>query len=570
MPRLLVIDDRDATVEMCHRHLGQFDYVTRCERRIPCQVCEERDRGCPLKCAHDYVEAAETLARLDALPDLVVLDLHFAVAEERLLPEDKSDLPTEAGPRKRAVEALRRRQGVHILERLRRDYPTLPVVLMTTSDEDLGGEAPPGVYFCENEIVDSRTLATEITRALTLSHEAQEGEIFWGKAKAMAELRRSLSTLARSPLPVLLQGETGTGKSFLAEHFIHPRSGAKGPLVVTDLSTIPPALLPAHLFGARRGSYTGAVEESIGVFEQAHNGTLFLDEIANLDLDLQRQLLLVLERGQVTRLGDARPRAAQVKLVAATNQDLPSLVRERRFRADLYMRLNPSTRLRVPPLRERVDDLPELVRFALLEALRSQALRPLVRQFLARFPTPDDFREDKSVVSFGKPSAALARKDAFAVFLSRRALARLCAHAWPGNLRELRMLATNAIVFSLVGQLETAGNDDERAPAVLAIPDALIDRLVAPDALDGKMSKRTRAPLANGESAYHVEIDVRPGPSFSKISADVEKQYLESMFHECGGDLERMAVMLLGPGAQGRRVHLRLNQLGIHLRELRK
>jgi DNA-binding NtrC family response regulator len=389
----------------------------------------------------------------------------------------------------------------------------------------------------------------------------------------MAELRRSLATLARSPLPVLLQGETGTGKSFLAEHFIHPRSGAKGPLVVTDLSTIPPSLLPAHLFGARRGSYTGAVEESIGVFEQAHNGTLFLDEIANLDLDLQRQLLLVLERGQVTRLGDARPRAAQVKLVAATNQDLPALVRERRFRADLYMRLNPSTRLLVPPLRERADDLPELVRFALLEALRSASLRPLVRQFLARFPTPDDFREDKSVVSFGKPSAGLARKDAFAVFLSRRALSRLEAHAWPGNLRELRMLATNAIVFSLVGQLESGGADaahGERAPAVLAIPDALIDRLVAPDAPDGKMSKRTRAPLANGESAYRVEIDVRPGPSFSKISADVERQYLETMFHECGGDLERMAVMLLGPGAQGRRVHLRLNQLGIHLRELRK
>src|SRR3954469_22361762 len=115
MPRLLIIDDRDQTVEMCHRHLGQFDYVTRCDRKIPCQVCEERDNGCPLKCAHDYREAKDALSRDEALPDLVVLDLHFALPEERLLPEDKSALPTETGPRKRALEDLRRRQGLLIL-----------------------------------------------------------------------------------------------------------------------------------------------------------------------------------------------------------------------------------------------------------------------------------------------------------------------------------------------------------------------------------------------------------------------------------------------------------------------
>ena len=126
----------------------------------------------------------------------------------------------------------------------------------------------------------------------------------------MAELRRQLTVLARSPLPLLIEGETGTGKSFLAKRVIHPLSGAKGPLVTTDLSTVPPALLPAHLFGARRGAFTGATEDQVGVFEQAHGGTLFLDEIANLDLDLQRQLLLVLERGTVSRLGETRARPA--------------------------------------------------------------------------------------------------------------------------------------------------------------------------------------------------------------------------------------------------------------------
>src|SRR5438477_3899336 len=100
MPRLLVIDDRDQTVDMVQRQLPQLDTVTRCDRRIPCQVCEERDRGCPLKCAHDWQEASAALAELGALPDLVVLDLHFALPEERLLPEDKGDLPEDPKPRR--------------------------------------------------------------------------------------------------------------------------------------------------------------------------------------------------------------------------------------------------------------------------------------------------------------------------------------------------------------------------------------------------------------------------------------------------------------------------------------
>src|SRR5207253_11458163 len=215
-----------------------------------------------------------------------------------------------------------------------------------------------------NEVVDSRSLAGEITHALSAHQELQEGPVFWGRSAAMAELRRTVGVLARSPLPVLVEGETGTGKSFLAEHVIHPRSGAKGPLVLTDLSTIPPALLGAHLFGARRGAYTGAVEDHAGVFEQAHGGTLFLDEIANLDLELQRQLLLVLERGTVTRLGDTRARPASPKLVAATNLDLENLVREGRFRQELYMRLNPATRLKVTPLPEPRARPSALLRFA--------------------------------------------------------------------------------------------------------------------------------------------------------------------------------------------------------------
>ena len=581
MPRLLVIDDRDQTVEMVQRQLPQFDTITRCDRRIPCQVCEERDRACPLKCAHDWAEASEALGRLAALPDLVVLDLHFALPEERLLPEDKSDLPTEGKARRAALEGLRRRQGLLILERLRQAYPTLPVVMLTTTGSDLGADRPadPLVYLCENEIVDSRSLAGEISRALALHHHALEGEgrIFWGRTRAMAELRRQMEVLARSPLPVLIEGETGTGKSFLAEHVIHARSGAKGPLVVTDLSTIPPALLPAHLFGARRGAYTGAVEDHAGVFEQAHGGTLFLDEIANLDLELQRQLLLVLERGTVMRLGDARARPAAPKLVAATHADVEALVHEGRFRADLYMRLNPATRLRLPPLRERREDLPELVRFAFLEALRAEPMRPLVRAFLARFPTPDDLDESAHTVVFGRPRAAAARRDAFSVFVSREALARLVEHPWPGNHRELRLLASNALVFCLTQHLDAgdAAGPAERAPAILDAPDRLIERLLSPSPGGRVPGARaaipgSTAPPARGRSGTRrIEIELGAAGSFARVSADVEKQYLRALFQACDGDLARMATELLGPRGSARQVHLRLNQLGLRLRDLR-
>jgi len=207
--------------------------------------------------------------------------------------------------------------------------------------------------------------------------------------------------------------------------------------------------------------------------EQAHTGTLFLDEIANLDLESQRRLLLVLERGTVTRLGDSRPRSAAPKLVAATHADLADLVSEGRFRQDLYMRLNPATRLRVPPLRERREDLPDLIRFALLDALRSEQLRPLVRAYLARFPTPDDYAEEKNSVHFGKPQGRAQRRDAFSIFVPQGALT--------GSPRTLGPATT---------RVEAAG--DERA-GVLAGPAPRRGRPPAARSGEGGSSIRARA-----------------------------------------------------------------------------
>ncbi len=190
-----------------------------------------------------------------------------------------------------------------------------------------------------------------------------------------------------------------------------------------------------------------------------------------------------------------------------------------------------------------------------------------MRAYLAHFPTPEDYVEENSTVTFGKPQARAARRDAFSVFISQSARARLSAHPWPGNHRELKLLATNALVFSLVQQLDSDAPPAERAPAVLAVSDQLIDQLLGKPA-----SLQHPGPIISskaGAGERRVEVSLKPAPSFAEISADVERQYLMALFHAHDGDLDRIAAELFGPGASRRKVHLRMNQLGLRLRNLR-
>jgi DNA-binding NtrC family response regulator len=161
----------------------------------------------------------------------------------------------------------------------------------------------------------------------------------------------------------------------------------------------------------------------------------------------------------------------------------------------------------------------------------------------------------------------VARRDAFSVFISREALARLAEHDWPGNHRELKLLAANALVFCLTRHLDVAprATDGARAPAVLDVPDPLVTRLL------GAVASKPAKPVVKGRAgARRIEIEVQPEASFARVSADVERQYLRALFEACGGDLARMAQELLGPRGNARQVHLRLNQLGLRLRDMRK
>jgi DNA-binding NtrC family response regulator len=225
---------------------------------------------------------------------------------------------------------------------------------------------------------------------------------------AMAQLYRLVGLVAQAPIPVLVTGETGVGKEVVA-NALHARSSrAPYSLVQVNCAALPESLLESELFGFERGAFTGAVHGKRGLIESADRGTFFLDEVGEMPLSIQSKLLRVLESGEVPRLGSLRPQKVDVRFIAATNRDLPTLVAEGAFRSDLYYRLNGIT-IPVPPLRERLVEIPRLAAFFLATAAERAGRRP--------------------------PR------------LSDDALALLQRHPWPGNVRELRSAMERALAL---------------------------------------------------------------------------------------------------------------------------
>jgi arginine utilization regulatory protein len=375
----------------------------------------------------------------------------------------------------------------------------------------------------------------------------------------MTRLRQDATTLARTSLPILILGETGTGKSALAEHVIHPATGRRGPFMHVDLSAIPETLLAAELFGTARGAFSGAVERH-GLFAEAHEGTVLLDEIGNLPGELQRMLLLTLQNGKVTRLGETESRTVDVKVLAATNVDLEAEVRGGRFRADLYARLNPAARLVLPPLRDRIDDLEVLIQGFVGRAF---ALGP-DRALLAAYAKAAGLEGAPKVrLSVGEPDESEGDDVTFA--LSAASFEALQAHPWPGNVRELELFVKNAAVFSLSDALGAAerGRGVRGAARTIPIPARLVREL-----LSGSWATATKEPQRS--EGFSPTITARG--SLRDVSRDMERQLYADLFRKTDGDFERMAQALLegDPKNNARKVRLRFNQLGLRVRDLRK
>ncbi len=259
--------------------------------------------------------------------------------------------------------------GFEFMKQVHHFDPDMPIIIMTAySDLDTTVQAyQEGAFEYLSKPFDIKEAIDLVRRAVEKRHKTSpgaahsglSGEII-GDSPAMQEIFRAIGRLSRSHISVLINGESGTGKELVAQALHRHSPRADGPFIAINTAAIPSELLESELFGHEKGAFTGAQAQRKGRFEQAHGGTLFLDEIGDMPMDLQTRLLRVLAEGEFFRVGGVSPIRADVRIIAATHQNLQELVSQGRFREDLYHRLN-VIKIHLPALRERREDIPLLL-----------------------------------------------------------------------------------------------------------------------------------------------------------------------------------------------------------------
>jgi len=337
--------------------------------------------------------------------------------------------------------------------------------------------------------LEARRLASQLDQPLLAVHGCNEQII--GRSPAMQEVYKTIGRVVKSDATVLIQGESGTGKELIARVIHHYSTRWRAPFVAINCSAIPVDLLESEFFGHERGAFTGAVERRSGKFEQASGGTLFLDEVPDMPPALQAKILRVLQEREFTRVGGRETIKADVRIIAATNQDLATAVKEQRFREDLYFRLR-VVPITLPPLRQRRDDIPELIPY-----------------FIDKIN-----REMGTSVAGVLPAAQ----------------ALLVQHSWPGNVRELENTLLRAAVLA-PGRMLT--------PADLSLPAA---ESVLPEAFaDLSFEEVVRRKL----KAYFQQTTLlEPCDLHAIVIGQVEKPLIELTLEYTGGNQLKAAELL--------------------------
>ncbi len=303
--------------------------------------------------------------------------------------------------------------GLSLLAEVKQHNPLLPVIIMTAhSDLDAAVNAyQQGAFDYLPKPFDIDDAVTLVARALEhyreqhlpVRQEASADPVsgIIGESAAMQEVYRVIGRLSRSSISVLINGESGTGKELVAHALHHHSPRADAPFIALNMAAIPKDLIESELFGHEKGAFTGASQVRQGRFEQADAGSLFLDEIGDMPLDIQTRLLRVLAEGQFYRVGGYAPVKVDVRIIAATHQDLERLVAEGKFREDLFHRLN-VIRMQLPPLRERPGDIPRLTRHFLQKTAKelgteAKTLHPDTEALLMQLPWSGNVRQLENV-----------------------------------------------------------------------------------------------------------------------------------------------------------------------------
>lgn len=334
------------------------------------------------------------------------------------------------------------KSGLEVLAEIKKEKPASYVIIMTAQDtmKNAIDAMKKGAYDYITKPFELEELEIIVDKALQARQLAEEvkqlrqgvGRSFdqeakiVGNSKVVREIYKTIGKVASSDVSVLITGESGTGKELVARaiHQNSPRS--KNPFIAVNCAAIPKDLLESELFGYRKGAFTGAEGDRAGFFEMAHKGTLFLDEIGDLPLNLQGKLLRILQEKEVQRLGTTESKSIDVRILAATNQHLAKLVKEKKFREDLYFRLNVIP-FELAPLRNRLEDIPQLCEY-FLENLAKEAgvppksISPAALETLQKYTWPGNIRELENVV---KRASILSGnenlgKDDFTFFLSKK------------------------------------------------------------------------------------------------------------------------------------------------------
>jgi two-component system nitrogen regulation response regulator GlnG len=394
-----------------------------------------------------------------------------------------------------------------VMPKIKKLRPDLPMIVMSAQNTFMTAirASEVGAYEYLPKPFDITEVLSVVSRALAdakkptaAERKAEEpGETMplVGRSTAMQDIYRALARLMQTDLTVMITGESGTGKELVARALHDFGKRRNGPFVAINMAAIPRDLIEAELFGHEKGAFTGANTRSSGRFEQAEGGTLFLDEIGDMPMDAQTRLLRVLQEGEYTMVGGRNPIKTNVRIVAATHRDLNQMIRQGLFREDLFYRLN-VVPIRLPPLRERIDDVADLVQHFLNAAQRE-----------------------------GEPAKSV----------SPEAIRLMQNYNWPGNIRELE---------NLVRRLSALYADEMISAEIVQNELNIADRTAAATGVAGPVDVSVAVETHVGQLLREFEPNLPPSGLYQRVIDKVEAPLIAMALNACGGNQIRAADLL--------------------------